>query len=510
MSSDQKQLEQYVDFLKSEDLSFGIEDRSLRYIVSETLASKSCRALMEDSNANQSGLGSSHLLRIRRAVYRYETFYDSSRKNHSLWSDTEKIMAERFAHRTAQTPKHIPALQSAFTTLSAFAQKHGRIRIHLKQPEKARHLQLDHLADHTEGCQDIPPHRWFAAARGVSDNALWMEVLCPQEEVKKALGRLTTQAYTEELTRSIAKPVLDHIAKRSERQVIRTAAESLYALMSKAPINSPVAGLATDAKHIYVKIVGDRIDNEHVQFSTNDFQGVRDWLHRRRIEHAAVVRLTRNVTVAPLMQFLAQHGMVVEPAREAGLMKQAKQIPGSIKFAAAEVAARRFRDPLEGFAGLESDQLGLGEYLDRVDPLRLKKALEDARDIAAWERDHGKKQSPSARGISGASVLTDIEDLRPGMEMTGTVSNLTHFGAFVELGFAVQGLVHLSELSDHFIKHPSEVVQPGDRVRVKIVAVDQATQRISLSMRMERPAKAKKPLEKRKAALQALDKLFGK
>jgi uncharacterized protein len=107
-------------------------------------------------------------------------------------------------------------------------------------------------------------------------------------------------------------------------------------------------------------------------------------------------------------------------------------------------------------------------------------------------------------------MVKGLADLRPGMELTGSVANLTHFGAFVELGLATQGLVHLSELSDQFIKHPSEVVAVGDRVRVRVLEVDQKKNRISLSMRSESKQGGLKPRDQRGAALSDLDKLFKK
>jgi len=83
-------------------------------------------------------------------------------------------------------------------------------------------------------------------------------------------------------------------------------------------------------------------------------------------------------------------------------------------------------------------------------------------------------------------LLTDvlnIEDLRPGMVLTGTVRNVADFGAFVDIGVHQDGLVHISELSDKFVKNPMEVVAVGDIVKVRILDVDVKRKRISLSMK---------------------------
>lgn len=79
--------------------------------------------------------------------------------------------------------------------------------------------------------------------------------------------------------------------------------------------------------------------------------------------------------------------------------------------------------------------------------------------------------------------VMSIEDLKDGMEMTGTVRNVIDFGAFIDIGVHQDGLVHISQISDKFIKHPSEVLKVGDIVKVKVISVDVKKQRISLTMK---------------------------
>ena len=81
------------------------------------------------------------------------------------------------------------------------------------------------------------------------------------------------------------------------------------------------------------------------------------------------------------------------------------------------------------------------------------------------------------------SDVMRLEDLKPGMELMGTVRNVIDFGAFVDIGVHQDGLVHISQLSDKFIKHPSQAVKVGDVVKVKILDVDQKKKRISLTMK---------------------------
>ena len=81
------------------------------------------------------------------------------------------------------------------------------------------------------------------------------------------------------------------------------------------------------------------------------------------------------------------------------------------------------------------------------------------------------------------SDVLEIKDLKPGMQLTGTVRNVIDFGVFVDIGVHQDGLVHISQVADKFLKHPSEAVKVGDVVKVVVLEVDEKKKRISLSMR---------------------------
>ena len=82
------------------------------------------------------------------------------------------------------------------------------------------------------------------------------------------------------------------------------------------------------------------------------------------------------------------------------------------------------------------------------------------------------------------SDVLKLEDLKEGMVLTGTVRNVIDFGAFVDIGVKHDGLVHISEMSDKFIKNPSEIVSVGDIVKVKVIKIDQERQKVGLSMKV--------------------------
>ncbi len=127
--------------------------------------------------------------------------------------------------------------------------------------------------------------------------------------------------------------------------------------------------------------------------------------------------------------------------------------------------AQRVKD--EGPAKLAAE-LGVGEMTLMDIAAELEKPGRDPRD---------ELPPPVLR-----TDVLDIADLRPGMELTGTVRNVIDFGAFVDIGVHQDGLVHISRMADRFIRHPSEVVSVGDVVKVWVVEVDEKKKRIALTM----------------------------
>lgn len=148
-----------------------------------------------------------------------------------------------------------------------------------------------------------------------------------------------------------------------------------------------------------------------------------------------------------------------------------KEIPDG-KSAAAATLERRVKDK-----GKMAQELGIGE-ITLTDILKeLEKPARDPRE---------DMPAPILR-----SDVLDMKDLKPGMILKGTVRNVIDFGVFVDIGVHQDGLVHISQITDRFIKHPLEAVSVGDIVDVKVMDVDLAKKRISLTMRLDQESKKK-------------------
>lgn len=120
-------------------------------------------------------------------------------------------------------------------------------------------------------------------------------------------------------------------------------------------------------------------------------------------------------------------------------------------------------------------------------------------DILSELDKPGRDPRPEFKTADFADGIEKISDLKPGMVLEGTVSNVTNFGAFVDIGVHQDGLVHISALSDSFVSDPRSVVKAGQIVKVKVMEVDVARQRIALTMRMS-DEPGKEPTSQRSAA----------
>jgi uncharacterized protein len=122
-------------------------------------------------------------------------------------------------------------------------------------------------------------------------------------------------------------------------------------------------------------------------------------------------------------------------------------------------------------------------------------------DIIAELEKPGRDPRPEFKTATFAEGVEKISDLKLGMQLEGVVTNVTNFGAFVDIGVHQDGLVHISELSHQFVEDPRKVVNPGDQVQVKVLAVDLDKNQISLSMKLEERAPAdlrpREPRQKR-------------
>ena len=144
--------------------------------------------------------------------------------------------------------------------------------------------------------------------------------------------------------------------------------------------------------------------------------------------------------------------------------------------------------------------------LDPMDFVDDRFGLPTIKDILSELEKPGRDPRPEFKTATFAEGVDDIKDLKPGMMLEGTVTNVAAFGAFVDIGVHQDGLVHVSQLADKFVSDPHEVVKAGDVVKVRVVEVDVPRKRIGLTMKKDSGEAREQAAERRSGAQQPAQK----
>ena len=236
-----------------------------------------------------------------------------------------------------------------------------------------------------------------------------------------------------------------------------------------------------------------------------------------------------NTASAPLLMHVSGIGAtmarkIVSYRNENGAFtsrKQLSKVPGlgpkTFEQAAGFLRVRGGQYPLdasavhpERYALVEQMAADLGVELlqlvgnsEKIDKIPLSKYVSESvgeptlRDIIAELKKPGRDPRATFEKPAFRDDVTDIEHVSEGMVLEGIVTNVTAFGAFVDIGVHQDGLVHVSELSDRFVRDPAEVVKTGDKLKVRVLSVDKVRRRIALSAKTQasapRPAAGAKP-----------------
>jgi uncharacterized protein len=134
--------------------------------------------------------------------------------------------------------------------------------------------------------------------------------------------------------------------------------------------------------------------------------------------------------------------------------------------------------------------VGHAELADKID---IRKYVSETvgeptlRDIVAELKKPGRDPRATFEKPTFLDGVTEVEHVHPGMVLEGVVTNVTAFGAFVDIGVHQDGLIHVSELADRFVRDPAEVVKAGDRIKVRVLSVDLPRKRMALSAKLQSP-----------------------
>lgn len=161
-------------------------------------------------------------------------------------------------------------------------------------------------------------------------------------------------------------------------------------------------------------------------------------------------------------------------------------------YSVVEAIAAKTKTPLQNLIG----NTALLKAVNAAEFTNEKFGLPTVTDIISELDKPGRDPRPAFKTASFKEGIETLTDLKVDMILEGSVTNVTNFGAFVDIGVHQDGLVHISMLANHFVKDPHTVVKAGDIVKVKVLEVDQARKRIALTMRLEEASTTSSPAAK--------------
>ncbi|MEY1660913.1 Tex family protein [Isoalcanivorax beigongshangi] len=374
------------------------------------------------------------------------------------------------------------------------------------------------LLEYTTVFPHQPRNQWDASAAALA-------ALCIKHKVDLiAIGNGTASRETDKLAAEVVKKVAEHT--RITKIVVSEAGASVYSASELAAREFPdldvsyrgavsIARRLQDPLAELVKIDPKSIGVGQYQHDVSQVKLARS-LDAVVEDCVNAVGVDVNMASAPLLARISGlnttiAGNIVAYREKNGAFanrEALKQVPrlGDKTFEQAAGFLRiRGDNPLdassvhpEAYAVVEriagaheravKDLIGDIGFLKKLKPEPFtddRFGLATVTDILAELEKPGRDPRPEFKAAEFMEGVEEITDLKPGMILEGTVTNVTNFGAFVDVGVHQDGLVHVSALSEKFVKDAHEVVSPGDIVKVKVLEVDLPRRRISLTMRLD-------------------------
>jgi len=404
-----------------------------------------------------------------------------------------------------------------WTRCVAIARKQGQVHCKAKEIDNPRVAEeYDIYVKFSENLDKIAPHSWLAIRRGQREGVLVVTLELPAEamaeEVALLQGRLGPTAGERDADSLLSELVLDDLQPwllrlldiDAQTKAISAASESLAGLLRSAPVQArQLAGIyvlrpGATAAAVVVDREGDLLVQKAVRAEGMWIDRLTEVIQAQGVQQVVLpTSVQGGELLSALEERLAALDLQAIKIRTAALGEARRPLTdpphrlGS-SVASALVLARRALDPLKEWSLVDPVNIGVAEYQNDLDQEKLRAALTDTVELCRLERRRGKRVSLGGAISRGSAAMARLNplvktlaDLRPGMSVHGVVTNISHFGAFVNIGLPQEALVHISELSDKFVSNPNEVVSIGQQVTAHVLSVDPSRGRISLSLKTQ-------------------------
>lgn len=392
--------------------------------------------------------------------------------------------------------------------------RRGNIKVRL-DPNHADLKQFEELARRTETLSDLPPHRWQAIRRGIRAGALTVEFEPPISAIKghlsgvlSRLGPKAKERDVDDLIDEMALSVLDGylhgiLDQRAEDDTVRNAVIQYQKLLTGAPLAAGRIGalaISDDGKTVgaIVCTEGD-IPELQEEISTDEEgweEGLAALFEVAGVEQVAVPVSSPATEIHRLIRATLDEPYELLPVRASALAEARALLVDPplalpVQVASALVIARRALQPADEWEQVDPVAIGLADSHEDLNEEPLREALLEVLGLFQLDRSSGSYKPPpprpSARAAAASGRLNplvkSLADLQAGMVLDGIITNITRFGAFVNIGLSEEGMIHISELSTEYVQTPSDVVSIGDRVQPRVLDVEPSKRRIALSLK---------------------------
>ena len=387
----------------------------------------------------------------------------------------------------------------------------GFVSVRFKNAEHPDAADFESYVSSRNVIGEFAGYKWLAAKRGETAEILetvielpWPMIVAQTEARLSLLGlaaqKRGAQSIVDELISADLEPAVRGIlTEKSAHQAFDTARSAYLGLLNTPPLQAATAisVYVDDASSPVGAAVLDRRGDilEHLEIPVDgDLQGALASLIEKHEPAAAVLPVSsedkeRFVRVQELLG-----GLPAQWIHDIALAEARKNLTVGKWEGSAVVLGRRALKPGREWGRVDPLSLRLGEFTREVDPEELREILAEAKALSSWDR-RNKNKSPSKKGKAGGrlvvlpagkrfnSFLKSIRDLKPGMTLDGVITNITRFGAFVNIGLSVEGMIHVSQLSAEFVEDPAQVVRIGQQVKARVLEVVPEKQRIALSLK---------------------------
>ncbi len=451
----------------------------------------------------------------------------------------------------AATKAHLDLWRASVT----LCLKEGTVTITLLDPD---HVDAEEFAGYVSTKNEIeliPGYKWLAARRGERAGILEIKVDLPWDKIKAQtvarlpmLGLLAEKrgadAVVEELiANDLEAVILQMLTERAEAGALETARSAYLGLLNTPPMQATKAisvFVGRKDENVGVAVLdrrGDILDHAEVSDEAALREKVSEYQKNFEPDTGILPISSEDMAGLDLAAELLET-LPVQRVHDVALSEARKNLSMNKSEASAIVLARRALKPGREWGRVTPLSLRLGEFTREIDQERLMAVLAESKALSSWDR-RNKNKSISKKGKNAGriavlapgkrfnSFLKSIRDLKPGMTVDGIITNITRFGAFVNIGLSTEGMIHVSQLSIEFVEDPSQVVRIGEQVKARVLEVVPEKQRIALSLKpipeagrgdLRMPAPGGGPLPQsgraapktRSAALADLDALFKK